>query len=92
VRKKRTAEAERQRTVAVARARAAQFTNQMAAFHASPDVYSQRAYLQTLSRGGGSARKYVLATTNTQDVLLLNLEEKVRADLLDVPLPVAKPK
>jgi regulator of protease activity HflC (stomatin/prohibitin superfamily) len=92
VRKKRTAEAERQRTVSVALARAAQFTNQMAAFHASPDVYSQRAYLQTLSRGGGSARKFILATTNTQDVLLLNLEEKVRADIFDVPLPVAKPK
>ena len=32
------------------------------------------------------------ATTNTQDVILLNLEEKVRPDLLDVPLPATKPR
>jgi len=31
-----------------------------------------------------------MTTTNTQDVLLLNLEEKIRADLLDIPLPKAK--
>ena len=92
LRKKREAEGDRQRTETAAASRAALFTNQMQAFAASPTVYPQRAYLQALVRGGAGARKIILGTTNTQDVILLNLEEKIRADLLDVPLPAVKPK
>ncbi len=92
IKKKSAAEADRQRTMAVALARAAQFTNQMAAFHASTEVYSQRAYLQALIRGGSGARKYILGTTNTHDVLQLNLEEKIRLDATDIVLPAVKPK
>jgi len=40
-----------------------------------------------LTRGAGGSKKIVLASTNTQDVLVLNLEEKVRPDLLDLPMP-----
>jgi regulator of protease activity HflC (stomatin/prohibitin superfamily) len=60
-----------------ARARAALFTNQVAAFRASPPVYSLRSYLQALQSGAAGARKYVLATTNSQDVILLNLEDRI---------------
>ena len=89
---RRQAEADRWRVEADALARVSLFTNQIAAYQASPEVYSQRAYLQALARGAGNARKYILATTNTQDVLLLNLEDKVYQPLLDVPLPAAKGK
>jgi len=75
------AEADRARREADAVARAALFTNQMAAFKASPAVYTLRHYLQTLARAGSGARKFILATTNTEDVILLNLEDK---DLLDI--------
>jgi regulator of protease activity HflC (stomatin/prohibitin superfamily) len=86
----REAEAERKRLEVDAHARAALFTNQIPAYRASPSVYVQRAYLEALSEGSQDARKVVLATTNTQDVILLDLEEKIRPDLLDVPLPSPK--
>ena len=93
VRRKRQAEADSQRGQVGALARAALYTNQMAAFKASPDVYSRRAYLQTLVRHGAGARKYVLATTNAQEVLQYNLEEKLSEyDILKVGIPPAKPK
>jgi regulator of protease activity HflC (stomatin/prohibitin superfamily) len=89
-RRKLQASAESIRKIAAAEASETLFTNQMAAFQASPEVYSQRAYLQTLARHGGGARKFVLAVTNSQEVLLLNMEDKLRDDLLNVPLPPPK--
>ena len=68
--------------VALAAGEAARFTNQMVAYEASPAVYLQRTRLETLVRALEPVRKYILAATNTQDILMLNLEEKVRADLL----------
>jgi membrane protease subunit HflK len=84
------AEAYRAGKIAETSARAAQFTNQLSAYHASPEVYSRRAYLGTLAAGVAPARKYILATTNTTDILQLNLEDKIRPDLLDVSLPAPK--
>ena len=80
------------RKVASALASEAVFTNQMAAYHASPDVYTQRSYLQTLARYGSEARKFIVAVTNSQEVLLLNMEDKIRDDILNIPLPAAKTK
>ncbi len=82
----RQAEVYRARQVAGTYAQAAQFTNQLKAFLASPEVYSQRAYLRALTRGVADARKIVVATTNAQGVFNLNLEERLRPDLLDTPL------
>ncbi len=89
-RRLRDAEAQRERLSASALARAASFTNQVPAYSASPSVYWQRAYLRTMARASAGARKYVIATTNTSDVINLNLEDKIRPDLLDVTLPAAK--
>jgi modulator of FtsH protease HflK len=85
--KLREAEAYYHRKVASSHAEAAQFTNQLVAFKASPQVFTQRSYLQTLERGATNARKYVVATTNTQDVIQFNLEDKIRQDLLDLTVP-----
>ena len=68
--------------VALAEGEAARFTNQMVAYAASPSVYLQRTHLETLARSLEPVRKYVLTATNTQDILILNLEEKIRQDLL----------
>lgn len=87
LRKKRLAQAERQRVEVSALADAAHFTNQIPAYVASPSVYSQRAYLRTLARGSSDARKIIIAATNIQDVIQLNLEEKLRPDMLDITLP-----
>ncbi|MBI4664109.1 MAG: protease modulator HflK [Verrucomicrobia bacterium] len=78
------------RTVADAQARAARFTNQMAAFRAAPDVFVQKAYLSALERSATNSRKYILTTTNTESVIQFNWEEKLRPDLLDVPLPTSR--
>jgi modulator of FtsH protease HflK len=73
-------------------ASAALFTNQIPAFRAAPSVYAQRAYLQTFARATANARKYVILTTNTHDVYTIDLQDKIRADILtDVSaLPATK--
>lgn len=63
-------------------ARAGLFTNQIPAFAAAPSVYAQRAYLQTFGRATANARKYVLLTTNTHDVITFDLQESIARDIL----------
>ncbi len=75
------------RTTAAAEASAQRFENQMLASQASPEVYRVRTYLDTLGRAMADARTYVVALTNTHGVAILNLEEKLRKDLLDIELP-----
>jgi len=67
--------------VRTAEGEAERFLKQNAAYQTSPHAYRQRVYLDTLARAIGPVRKYVLATTNTTEVLQMNLEEKIRSDL-----------
>ena len=85
-RRRLTASAESVRKVTSAAATESLFTNQVAAYHASPEVYTERSRLQTLSRYGANARKFVRPSTNGNEVLQLNLEEKFRDGLLGTPL------
>jgi len=86
------AEADRQRREVTALAQAALFTNQIPAFQAAPSVYAQRAYLQTFVRAVASARKYLVLTTNTQDVMTFDLQDKLPADWWkDFSVPPPKP-
>jgi regulator of protease activity HflC (stomatin/prohibitin superfamily) len=73
-------------------AQAALFTNQIPAFETAPSVYAERSYLQTLTRATANARKYVLLTTNTYDVLQFDLQESVARSLLDLKVPAPKTK
>jgi len=85
------AQSDRQRREVDALARAALFTNQIPAYLASPSVYAQRAYLQAFTRSVVNARKYIVLATNTQDVVILDLEDKIRQDILsDLTLPPPK--
>jgi regulator of protease activity HflC (stomatin/prohibitin superfamily) len=72
---------ERVAKVTAAAAEAERFQQQEAAYRASPAAYRQRVYLDTLTRTIGPVPKYVLAATNTTDVMIVNLEERVRSDL-----------
>jgi regulator of protease activity HflC (stomatin/prohibitin superfamily) len=81
------ADAARQRMELQSFARAALFTNQIPAFDAAPSVYKQRAYYQTFAEATASARKYILLVTNTYDVFTFDLEDKIRADLLNLNVP-----
>jgi membrane protease subunit HflK len=81
------AEASRIQTETAAFARAGLFTNQIPAFAAAPSVYKQRAYFQTFADATQNARKYVLLVTNTTDVVIFNLEDRIRSDLLNINPP-----
>jgi modulator of FtsH protease HflK len=72
-----SAAAERHRLQSTALARAAAFTNQIAAFNAAPLVYKQRAYLKALPKAIAGARKVVILTTNTEPVIQFDLQQKV---------------
>ncbi len=86
------ARSESQRLEVETLANAALFTNQIPAYLAAPSVYAQRAYLQAFTRSVTNARSYVLLATNTQDVIILNLEDRIRKDILDsATLPPPKP-
>jgi modulator of FtsH protease HflK len=63
--------------------RADLFTNQITAYDASPSVYRTRAYYGMFDATSKS-RKYILLVTNIQPNLYLDLEDKIRADLLNV--------
>ncbi|MSU58627.1 MAG: hypothetical protein EXS35_10695 [Pedosphaera sp.] len=71
-----TAEADRLNLEVIALARAAAFTNQIPAFNAAPSVYMQRAYLQTFAQATAKATKYLVLTTNTDNVFQFNLERR----------------
>jgi len=86
----RAAEAFQFTRTASAAAQAARFTNEITAFAAAPEVYPQRLYFQTLNRAAAGTRKFLLLATNTHDVLQLDLQEKVRKDLLDMQIPPLK--
>ncbi|HLP78280.1 MAG TPA: protease modulator HflK [Candidatus Paceibacterota bacterium] len=64
-------------------AQAALFTNQIPAFEAAPSVYMQRAYLQTFARGTAKTRKYVILSTNTDNVFVIDLQDKISFDMLE---------
>jgi regulator of protease activity HflC (stomatin/prohibitin superfamily) len=73
-------------------AQAGLFTNQIPAFEAAPSVYAERAALQTFVRATANARKYVMLTTNTHDVLMFDLQESVARDMLNVNIAAPKSK
>jgi modulator of FtsH protease HflK len=73
-------------------AQAALFTNQIPSFKAAPSVYVERAYLQTFVRSTANARKYVLLTTNTHDVIIFDLQESIANSLLNLSVPAPKTK
>ena len=74
---------DREATQARALAQAALFTNQIPAFQAAPSVYVERAYLRTFTRATANARKYIMLTTNTHDVLIFDLQDRIRPELLE---------
>jgi len=86
------AQAERTGREIGALAQASLFTNQIPAFKTAPSVYAQRAYLQTFARATANARKYVLLTTNTQDVITIDLQDSIARDLLQLKVPPAQNK
>ncbi len=84
------ARAQRVATEVRAVSQAGLFTNQIPAYQAAPEVYRQRQYLETFARATGGARKYVLLTTNTHDVITFDLQESIARDMLNLNIAPAK--
>ncbi len=82
-----TAQAKRIQTETAAFARAALFTNQIPSYVASPAIYKQRAYLQAFADATKNSRKYIMLVTNTQDVLIFDLKDAIRDDILNLNVP-----
>ena len=87
----REAETRRSAMISETAATAAKFTNQLAAYTASPSVFSTRTYLETLARAVAPAKKVVLVSTNTQNMLTLNLQRDIRDSLLANPNRIVVP-
>ena len=85
------AAANRVRVELSALARSGLFTNQIPAYQAAPGVYRQRLYLQSFADATRGARKYILLATNTHDVVIFDLEDKIRDDLLNLNVTTNTP-
>lgn len=81
------AKAEAVRKVSEASAFADSLTSRLAAYQASPQVFKERTYYESLGELVATTRKYVIGVTNAEEVIIMNLEDKLRADLLDVSVP-----
>jgi len=84
------AEADQHGAITNSVARAMLFTNQALAYSAAPGyqgVYEQQAYLEALIENSAEDRKYIIATTNAPNILIFDLEDKIRPDLLIDKLP-----
>jgi regulator of protease activity HflC (stomatin/prohibitin superfamily) len=87
-----TAEADSAAKQVGALAKAGLFTNQIPAFKAAPSVYAKRSYLDTFVRSTANARKYLMLTTNTHDVIIFDLQDSIARDLINLKVPSANSK
>ncbi len=80
------AEAYKLQRVRVAQAEAGRFMSQLIAFRAAPEIYPLRTFLDLLETDAADIRKFIVSVNDATEVTILNLEEKLRPDLLDVDL------
>ena len=70
--------------VTLATAEAERFSHQISAFNAAPSVYTTRSKLETFVEATRGTRKYILSDPDNNDIINLELQDKLRSDLLDV--------
>ncbi|MDA0838009.1 MAG: SPFH domain-containing protein [Planctomycetota bacterium] len=81
------AESYKTRRVSIAKAEADSFKHQRNAYElATPEIYELRYFLSTLEEALKGKRKLVIPKNMKNQVIELNLEEKLNADLLNVDL------
>jgi regulator of protease activity HflC (stomatin/prohibitin superfamily) len=68
----------------VAQAEAERFGKQLLSYRASPRLFALGGFLDVLETEGAAVRKYVVATSAGSEVFILDLQEKLRPDLLDL--------
>lgn len=70
----------------VAEAEGERFLSQLKGYEAAPQLYVLSTYLDVLLNEGRHTRKYILSGGMSQEVLILNLEKKLKSSLLDLNL------
>lgn len=68
------------------KAEAARFDHQVRAFEAAPEMFVLRSFLDVLERETNAIRKYIVGTPRGREVIILDLQQKLRPDLLDIDL------
>jgi len=81
-----SAEAYASRTVKVSEAEAERFQQQALAYRIMPEMYLLRCQLEFLEKDCAALRKFLVPAARRDEVFVLNLEEKVRLDLLSTDL------
>ncbi len=80
----------RERTT-VAAAESERFGKQVLAYRASPELFMLYSYLDVMETGTRDTRKYVVATEG-REVIQVDLQKKLRPDLMDVEIPTKEPE
>ncbi|MBR6057712.1 MAG: hypothetical protein IKP58_06040 [Victivallales bacterium] len=80
------AEAYKHERANVPKAEADRFLGQLKSYESSPDVFKLYSFLDVMKEAGQKSRKYVLAENFGKEVLILNLEKKIKSSLLDLNL------
>jgi regulator of protease activity HflC (stomatin/prohibitin superfamily) len=79
----------REERTQVPQAEAERFKRQLMAYRLAPQQYMLRTFLDVLENEGAQARKYIVTGHSSSEVLVLDLQEKIRQDLLDLDLEAA---
>ena len=82
------AEAYKSERSKVSEAESERFLSQLKSYQASPDLFILSSYLDVMVNQTRNTRKYVLASSKDkgQEVIILNLEKKLKSSLLDLNL------
>jgi len=70
----------------VSAAESERFLSQLKGYQASPDLFILSSYLDVMVNQTRNTRKFVLASNLNNEVIILNLEKKLKSSLLDLNL------
>lgn len=88
---KTRAETYRYEKASIAKAEIQRFNKQLEAYRKQPDVFVARSFLDVLEEETKGVRKYILASGKGREVIILDLKQKLRKDLLDLDLGAEEP-
>jgi len=80
------AKAYRNDRISVPKAEAERFQEQLTAYRAAPNLYVLRTFLDMLESEAPQMRMYLLSDRSSQRVIMFDLKQKLRPDLLDLNL------
>jgi membrane protease subunit HflK len=86
------AETESKNIVKLAEAENERFGKQLTAYRQMPSMFKLRTYLDFFENDCAQIKKIIIASEIPYNVFILNLEEKQRLDLLDIPIENITPE